>query len=371
MIEANGNAPAGLRQNIAAASERVATAYQTTYYPGTRDRGQAQPIQLHGGDEYPVNFSLTPSPSLIIRGSVVNLPPGSTAAIMLQSRDFSLVLSGAETRKDGSFEIRDVSPGAYTIVATVDNAAAPMMARQALEVTSGNVEGLRLAPQTGGTIRGRLRIEARGTDRPDPNQMFLLLRPSDGDDNALEAFIPGNGFSTVAQVNADFSFEWKSVPPGHYSVQISEASAMPDWFLKSVVAGGRDVAESGFSVGSGVTTLDLLASANGAAVEGAVSNQKDEPVPDAVVVAVPEARFRSHPERYRTAVTDQLGRYTLRGVVPGDYTLFAWESVDGEAYYNPEFLKSYEGRGKALHLGEGERKSLRLKTVPLDEEGRP
>jgi len=302
---------------------------------------------------------------------VANLPPGSTAGIMLQSRDFSLVLNGAETRKDGSFEIRDVSPGAYTIVATVDNAAAPMMARQALEVTSGNVEGLRLAPQTGGTIRGRLRIEARGTDRADPNQMFLLLRPSDGDDNALEAFILGNGFSTVAQVNADFSFEWKSVPPGHYSVQISEASAMPDWFLKSVVAGGRDVAESGFSVGGGVTTLDLLASANGAAVEGAVSNQKDEPVPDAVVVAVPEARFRSHPERYRTAVTDQLGRYTLRGVVPGDYTLFAWESIDGEAYYNPEFLKSYEGQGEALHLGEGERKSLRLKTVPLDEEGRP
>src|SRR5713101_4644060 len=49
LIEAASNAPAGLRQNIAAASEKVATAYQTTYYPGTRDRGQAQPIWLRGG----------------------------------------------------------------------------------------------------------------------------------------------------------------------------------------------------------------------------------------------------------------------------------------------------------------------------------
>ena len=173
--------PTELRRNVAAASEKVATAYQTTYYPGTRDRGQAASIQLHAGDDFPVNFSLTPSPSLTIRGSVVNLPPGSTAAIMLQSKDFSLVLNGAEMRKDGSFEIRDVAPGAYTILATVDNAAAPMMARQSLQITSANVEGLRLAPQTGGSIRGRLRMEASSAARPDPSQMFLLLRSADGD----------------------------------------------------------------------------------------------------------------------------------------------------------------------------------------------
>ena len=123
------------------------------------------------GTTFPVNFSLTPSPSLIIRGSVVNLPPGSSAAIMLQSKDFSLVLNGAEMHKDGSFEIRDVSPGAYTILATVDNVAVPMMARQSLQVTSENVEGLRLAPQTGGSIHGRLRMEwsrgARTRSQPD------------------------------------------------------------------------------------------------------------------------------------------------------------------------------------------------------------
>jgi hypothetical protein len=371
LLEASSDVPAELRRNVAAASE-VATAYQTTYYPGTRDRGQAAPIQLHGGDDFPVNFSLTRSPSLTIRGSVVNLPPGSTAAIMLQSRDFGVVLNGAEMRKDGSFEIRDVAPGAYTILATVDNAAVPMVARQTLQITSANVESLRLAPQPGGSIRGRLRLEAGGAVRPDPSQMFLLLRSADGDgdDEALSAFAAEEGFSTLAHVNADGSFEWKNVPAGHYSVQISEASAMPDWFLKSVSA-GRDAADSGFSVSGGTTTLDLVASANGAVAEGVASNQKDEPVADAVIVAAPEARFRSRPERYHKAIADQSGRFTLRGLPPGDYTLFAWESVDGEAYYNPEFLKSYEGQGKTLSLGEGERKSLQLKAIATIEEGSP
>jgi hypothetical protein len=365
LIETTGNAPA---PRGGATSEKPApAAYQTTYYPGTRDRGQAAPIQLHAGDDFPANFSLAPSPSLIIRGSVVNLPPGTTAAIMLQSKDFSLVLNGAEMHKDGSFEIRDVSPGAYTIFATVDNAPAPMMARQALQVTSANVEGLQLAPQAGGSIRGRFRMETASVSKPDPSQMFLLLRSADGDDDAVGAVTVGEGSPTLAHVNADGSFGWRNVSAGHYYVQISDASSLPDWFLKSVAAAGREVTDSGFSVSGGTTTLDVLASASGATAEGVATNQKDEPVADAVVVAVPEARFRSHPDRYRKVVTDQGGRFTLRGLPPGDYTVFAWESVDGEAYYNPEFLKSYDGQGKALRVSEGDRANLQLKTIPTVE----
>jgi hypothetical protein len=48
----------------------------------------------------------------------------------------------------------------------------------------------------------------------------------------------------------------------------------------------------------------------------------------------------------------------------------AWESVDGEAYYNPEFLKNYEAPGSVLRVGEGDRKSLRLEVIP-DNEGQP
>jgi hypothetical protein len=369
LIETTGNSAAGVSHNGAASSEKpVPSAYQTTYYPGTRDRGQAAPIQLHAGDDFPANFSLTPSPSLTIRGTVVNLPPGTTAAIMLQSKDFSLVLNGAEMHKDGSFEIHDVSPGAYTIFATVDNAATPMMARQSLQVASANVDGLQLAPQAGGSIRGRLRMESSSAARPDPSQMFLLLRSADGEDDAIGGVTIGEGSPTLAHVNADGSFEWKNVSAGHYYVQLSDVSSMPDWFLKSVAAGGREVVDSGFSVSGGAITLDVLASSSGARTEGVATNQKDEPVADAVVVAVPEVRFRTHPDRYRKASTDQSGRFTLRGLPPGDYTVFAWESVDGDAYYDPEFLKSCEGQGKALRVSEGDRASVQLKTIPAVED---
>jgi hypothetical protein len=344
------------------------TAYQTTYYPGTRDRGQASSIQLHAGDDFPANFSLAPSPSLTIRGSVTNLPPGSSASIMLQSKDFNSVLNGGEMRKDGTFEIRDVSPGTYTILATVENASMPMTARQSLQL-SESVEGLHLAPQAGATIQGRLRMETNASARPDPSQIFLLLHSSDGDSDA-DSFgsITMSNFSNIGHVNSDGSFAWMNVPAGNYSVQISEASSIPDWFLKSESAAGHDVTDSGFNVSTGITTITLVASTNGGIAEGIATNQKDELVADAVIVAVPEPRFRNHPERYRKALTDQSGHFTLRGLPPGDYTLFAWESVDGEAYYNAEFLKSFEGQGKALHVSEGQQVSVQLKTIPSVED---
>ena len=147
-----------------------------------------------------------------------------------------------------------------------------------------------------------------------------------------------------------------------------EGGANADLFLKSAVAGSRDVGDAGISVSGGAVVLDLVASANGGVVEGVAVDSKGEPVANAVIVAVPEARLRGRVERYRKTVSDQSGRFALHGVAPGDYTVLAWESVDGEAYYNPEFLKTYEGQGSALRVSEGDRKTLRVEVIPENDE---
>ena len=363
---------AGAAVHDASAPEKPAPpTYQTTYYPGTTDRSQASAITLHPADDFPADFSLTPSPSVMIRGSVVNLPPHTAASIMLQSRDFSLMLNGAEIHKDGSFVIRDVSPGNYTILASVEGSSVPMTARQSLQVGSANVDGLRLSPQPGATVHGRLRFESKNPVRFDPERIFLTLQMVDAAEENETAPVFRENFSNITHVAADGSFQWTDVPAGNYYVHLmGDGAADGDWYMKSVLSGGREVNDSGIAVNGGDVVLDLVASANGGMAEGVAVNSKGEPFANAIVVAVPEQRLRGRIDHFRKTVSDQTGRFSLRGLRPGDYTVYAWESVEGEAYFNPEFLRNFEGQGSALHVSEGEHKSLELHVIP-DAEQQP
>jgi len=356
LIEASGAAAHEVKSS--------STTYQTTYYPGTPDRGQASPVQLHAGDDFPADFSLTPSPSLSIRGSVVNLPPRASASIMLQSRDFSVIMTGAEMNKDGTFVFHDVSPGNYTIMASVEGSPVPMTARQSLQVGSTNVEGLRLSPQPGATIQGHLHFESRNQLRFDPERIFLTLQMVDAGEQSDTAPVFRESFSNIAHVAGDGSFQWADVPVGNYYVQIvGDGDANGGWYMKSVSSGGRDVNDASIAVNGGTVTLDLLASANGGVADGVVVNSKGEPFSNAIVVAVPEARMRGRVDHYRKTVTDQTGHFGLRGLRPGDYTIFAWESIEGEAYYNPDFLKAFEGQGTTLHISDGDHKSMQVPMI--------
>jgi hypothetical protein len=39
---------------------------------------------------------------------------------------------------------------------------------------------------------------------------------------------------------------------------------------------------------------------------------------------------------YRTAVTDASGRFTIKGVAPGEYTAIDWEDIHNTAWRNGE-----------------------------------
>jgi hypothetical protein len=64
--------------------------------------------------------------------------------------------------------------------------------------------------------------------------------------------------------------------------------------------------------------LEFTISPDGGEVQGAVTDEKSEPVEEATVVLVPNAEQRSRTRLYRKVESDWQGRFVIHGIAPGD-----------------------------------------------------
>jgi Carboxypeptidase regulatory-like domain len=110
----------------------------------------------------------------------------------------------------------------------------------------------------------------------------------------------------------------------------------------------------------------VIVSANGGQIDGSVQNEKSEPAAGATVVLIPEASRRTSNYLYKRVGTDQNGHFTIKGVKPGEYKVFAWEEVENGAYQDPDFLKPLESKGEALSIKENAHESVQVKVIPVE-----
>jgi hypothetical protein len=85
---------------------------------------------------------------------------------------------------------------------------------------------------------------------------------------------------------------------------------------------------------------------------------------------VPEDKYRKLSGRFGSGATDQHGHFTIRGLAPGSYTLYAWQDLDEGVYRDADFLKSQEANGKTVKVEEGSHQTVELKLSPAGEEWR-
>jgi len=344
------------------------TRYVTTYYPSTTDSAQASPIALKAGDEMPVNFMLVPTRTYRVRGIVTSLAPGENHTVELSTKtgDGAQI---AEVGSDGTFEIHGAAPGSYILKAYSTSESSILTAREEITVAAADVDGVRLVPMPAFTVSGHLRADAQLL--LDLSQFSVNLRLADVADDG-GPFKSDDSFGENAQVDRQGNFSWKNVNSGNYVLRLYGGNGHDDYFLKSARAGAND-ADSTFPL-SGPAVLDLVVSTKGAIVEGVVTDRDaqgdDAPVSNVEVIAVPEEKYRKIPERFGEGATDQFGRFTIHGLAPGAYTLFAWQDVSDEIYRDPDFLKSQEANGTSVKVGEGAHETVNLKMSGVGDEWR-
>ena len=349
---------------------KARTKYPTTYYPGTLDEGDAQVLPLRPSEETRANFELNPLRTVKVSGRASGLAGdrnGVRAVVMLESTggdrgDNTFIRANADT-----FEFPSVLPGKYTVIVRGMSAEAQFMrmpmGRRSITVGNEDLDNVQVTvePMRQQTIQGKISVD--GAIAQNVEHLGVSLRPASWRSEEDESSMITGGFSR--NTNKDGTFTIDVVGQGSVIAQVfGTGSGVEDYYTKSVHYAGRDVTTSGFNL-STKGQLEIEIGNDGARIDGVVVDEKDKPLAESAVVLVPEPSLRNLQEYYSREKTDQNGHFTIRGIRPGNYTIYAWDDLgDNEgAYYYDDFLKKYDDQSQSVKLDANGRSALKLKAI--------
>jgi protocatechuate 3,4-dioxygenase beta subunit len=343
--------------------------YAPAYFPDATVPSDASALSVRSSDETVADFRMSRVHTAKISGHVSNIGNPAQTQVYLRSvvdDGFSVARSGASVDKNGNFNLTGVLPGDYVLGAFEfqgDNNRAPLSAVMPVRVDGADLKDLNLSLEEAGqaSLQGTLRIDGDhfGHPRLDTLRVGLLPAP----DLTTSEFFGEDGYSPVGR---DGSIHFDRVTPGKYIVSIvANGSGWEDFYTKDVQIGSRDVTDSVITLNAsrGVMPVSITVSTDGAYVEGTVKDDDDKPVANAVVIGIPDPALRSQYDLYQRAETDRNGHFQLRGIKPGSYSFYAWNSMEDQSYMDPEFMRGYEGYRVDLSLNPKDRQTLSLKLL--------
>jgi len=130
----------------------------------------------------------------------------------------------------------------------------------------------------------------------------------------------------------------------------------PNAYVADILEGGSTVFDNGINI-SDRRWIDRCPRAHRRRFDRRRCSGADKmPAGGATLVLVLRRTHRSNPRSNKTATSDAMGRFSLRGIAPGEYKVFAWANVPVRLSQS-DFLKKYEGRGVPVNVVAGARLS--------------
>jgi hypothetical protein len=229
-------------------------------------------------------------------------------------------------------------------------------AQQTLSVGDRPVQGLPVPMRVGLRVSGKVVFE--GADPPPRSRIVPFLEPAATWLKPLSV-----GETTVA---TDGSFSLPGAPAGPYLLTIPVPSG---WYVKSAIAGGRDLSDVPFALTEDVKDVAVTISARGGMVAGTVHDRNSKADPTAGVIIFPVDQrywvdFSSYARRIRDTRAERDGSFTLTGLPAGEYFILAAQQSALD-WSTPRFFERLSQAATRLTLAEGERKTIDLQTAQV------
>ena len=77
-----------------------------------------------------------------------------------------------------------------------------------------------------------------------------------------------------------------------------------------------------------------------------------KPTPGAKVVLIPsQEQSRQRKDRFFISEADPAGKFVVQGIPPEPYMAFAFENIDSDVYYDPDFIALIMSRAISIRTG--------------------
>ena len=326
--------------------------YVDTYYPDATDLAAATPVELAAGAQARgLEIRLHKIPVFKVSGRVVNTvtgEPGSAVLTLFRRGNLPGLSARSAGVSAGDFSFDGVSPGTYVLETKSISEAEdrpPLAAWQVISVGSSDLDRVVVEMKPGVEVRGNIIVEGA----PPSSWPKVTLTPEEGLNYPTDfATVDGNGRFTVT-----------GLEPAPYRVNVSLIPAL--MFLKGVRFNGRDIGNEPMDLSAARTaSLEIVISDKSASINGVV-NDSAGPVGAGIVVM---ALSRSSESTLLRRLTDDSGRFSLKGLPPGEYILTAMDTGTGFPQIAPGRIDKV---GKTVTLGESASETVELRLTTMED----
>ena len=391
-------------------------AYARTFFPNMVDAQQAQVVHVGEGAEISgIDIGIRADATGRISGKVLTSlmgpngqPSVANAFYLFPLNTNALADTGltslqntSPNRANGQFELRGILPGQYELMSNApDSNGRQVWGRTPVNV-NGELNDVVLSIQPGVQVKVRVTVDgappaytmqtppqaigvstvativngvvtttrggAQTPPTPVPTSNYRvqfrsaenlgITAPFENAANQDMAFDPASGM-----------FTFNSILPGKYLLNIQPLP--PNGYVADVGVAGS-AADSGIDINSQTGEIQVTLKTDGKRIQGVVRDAAQKPVASTRVVLVPASLTRrQNPQQYKNATSDASGNFTVSGVAPGEYKLFAWETIPNTAWMNADFLAAFETRGQAVSVGSTQTVNVEVKLIPKEDDGR-
>jgi hypothetical protein len=332
-----------------------------TFYPGTANVADARRVTVRAGRETQgIVFPIALARMSRVRGRVVTSngePFTCCVSVAMKDAGGGNASYGTHMRPDGTFEVNNLAPGTYTLIARPNGFPGGDEGESGRVVVTVNGEQLNdvvIGTSRGGTARGRL-ITDDGTPITEIASGFTMMAQSVEGGPASMGRMP-------AKVGRDGQFEISGI---HDRVHLRPGFMSPPttggtpWTMKAVLVDGQDVTDSGleFRPGEVIDNIDIVYTRKASRVSGLLKNSRGEPATGWIVAfSADESKWTPNSRFVRVSRPGADGQYRLTLTPHDDYLIVGVEGIEDGQWQDPEFLRSVKELGTRLSIDENETK---------------